>query len=101
MGCALSKQLLATFIEICAVDVTVWVLAVSYRSLQSRGCQWVQLLPCKLPQKVGGVVARYVCHSLSVCKPVALRAGASSAFLLVQSHQQGVHGVGTSTWHVG
>lgn len=48
----------------------------------------------------GGVIARYVSHSLPVCKPVALRAGASNA-LLVHSFQQAAYGVGTSTWHVG
>jgi hypothetical protein len=102
VSCALPRPLQATFkfIEIFAVNVPGWVW-LAYRSMQSRCRQQVELLPCKLPQEAGGVIARYVSHSLPVCKPVALRAAASNALLLVHSFQQAAYGVGTSTWHVG
>ena len=57
------------------------VLRASYRAID--GCQVVH--PSNCPQKAGGVVARYVSHSLSVCKPVALKTGASHVLLQLQS----------------
>ena len=39
-----------------------------------------------------------MCPSLAACILAALRAGASSLFLLWHSQQQGMLGVGTSSW---